>query len=81
MVAEESRVQESNKREIELIIKKSLKKKKRKRVERKKNIDVLSDRDIETVSSDVYTFMVDDQDKIAIAIPSIKIISRFNRSV
>lgn len=81
MVAEESRVQESNKREIELIIKKSLKKKKRKRVERKKNIDVLCDRDIETVSSDVYTFMVDDQDKIAIAIPSIKIISRFNRSV
>lgn len=81
MVAEESRFQESNKREIELIIKKSLKKKKRKRVERKKNIDVLCDRDIETVSSDVYTFMVDDQDKIAIAIPSIKIISRFNRSV
>ena len=81
MVAEESRVQESNKRKIELIIKKSLKKKKRKRVERKKNIDVLCDRDIETVSSDVYTFMVDDQDKIAIAIPSIKIISRFNRSV
>ena len=81
MVAEESRVQESNKREIELIIKKSLKKKKRKRVERKKNIDVLCNRDIETVSSDVYTFMVDDQDKIAIAIPSIKIISRFNRSV
>ena len=81
MVAEESRVQESNKREIELIIKKSLKKKKRKRVERKKNIDVLCDRDIETVSSDVYTFIVDDQDKIAIAIPSIKIISRFNRSV
>ena len=81
MVAEESRVQESNKREIELIIKKSQKKKKRKRVERKKNIDVLCDRDIETVSSDVYTFMIDDQDKIAIAIPSIKIISRFNRSV
>lgn len=81
MIAEKSRVQESNKMEIELIIKKSLKKKKRKRVERKKNIDVLCNRDIETVSSDVYTFMVDDQDKIAIAIPSIKIISRFNRSV
>ena len=53
MIAEESRVQESNKMEIELIIKKIRKKKKRKRVEKKKKkkklIDVLCDRVIDAV--------------------------------